>query len=346
MGTESRTPPPDLTQEDWRKALEENPAAFTFFQAVRLLQRGLPPERMLGESADPSEEVVRFTVNSSLGFPAGDLHDLLLDSEGRARISVNFMGLVGHMGVLPTHYSLLIDHQAEAEGDPDAFRDFLDIFQHRIISLFYKAWERSHFFVPFERGEKDKVSARLLDLMGLGTGGLPAMMKAPAETLLFYAGLLGMTQRSSVAFEQFLTDYFGVPVEVEQFRGGWYRLSESSQCKIDDEAGLSGGLGHGTVVGDEIWDPQAKVRIRIGPLTRSEYNDFLPGGSAHKTLKEMTRFFSDDQFDFEVQLVLAREDVPGVVLGSEERAQPPLGWCTWLRTEPLMRDADETILLI
>jgi type VI secretion system protein ImpH len=331
---------------EWEKALEQNPGAFTFFQAVRLLQREVAQERRVGEFAHPSEEPLRFTVNSSLAFPVGDVHEFRPAEEDPAKLSVNFMGLVGHMGVLPMHYTLLIDQQAEAEGDPEAYRDFLDIFQHRMISLFYQAWERSHFYVPFERGEEDRVSRCLTHLMGLGLPALGPGVKERIQELLFYCGLMGLRQRSAVAFDQLLEDYFGVPIEVEQFRGGWYRLSESAQCRIDEEEGMGSGLGEGTVVGDEIWDPQAKVRIRIGPLSRDQYDDFLPGGLAHQALREMTRLFSDGQFDFEAQLILDKDDVPGVVLGSEEKGLPPLGWSTWLRTKPTDHHADETILSI
>ncbi len=346
MGAESRTPPSGIERTEWEKALEENPGAFSFFQAVRLLQRELPPGSRVGEFAHPAEEPLRFTVNSSLGFPVGDIHRIRPGEEGPATMSVNFMGLVGHMGVLPMHYTLLIDQQAEAEGDPEAYRDFLDIFQHRMISLFYQAWERSHFYVPVERGDEDRISAHLADLMGLGLEELETGVRDRIQSLLFYCGLMGLRQRSGVAFEQLLEDYFDVPVQVEQFRGGWYRLSESSQCRIDDEEGMGGGLGEATVVGDEIWDPQAKVRICIGPLSRDRYDGFLPGGLAHQALREMTRFFSDGQYDFEVQLILEKDDVPGVVLGSEEKGLPPLGWSTWLRTRSAERHADETILSI
>ena len=84
---------------------------------------------------------------------------------------------------------------------------------------------------------------------------------------------------------------------------------------MDDEGEeASPRLGEHTVVGDEIWDPQARVRLRIGPLSREKYEEFLPGGQAHKTLKALTSFFGDGQFDFEAQLVLKKEHVPPVVL--------------------------------
>ncbi len=347
MGTESGTPSPDLRPSaPWEEALDDAPESFTFFQAVRLLHRRFPDRRPIGEFAHPSEEVVRFSVNPSLAFPAGDVQDLLLDPEAPPRLQVNFMGLVGHMGVLPVQYSLLIDEQAAAEGEPDPFRDFLDIFHHRILSLFYKAWERSHFWVAFERGEEDPVTRRLLDLVGLGTEDLRRRMSLRDEALLFYSGLLGSQHRSAVALEQLLEDHFQVPAAVEQFAGGWYGLSAQSRCRLDDEEELGGGLGDGTVVGDEVWDPHARVRIRIGPLRRERYDEFLPGGSAHRDLREMTRFFSDGQFDFQVQLVLDRRDVPGMVLGEDTESALPLGWCTWIRTRPFSRDAAETTFMI
>ena len=342
MGTESRIPPPDLTPEAWEEALNEAPESFGFFQAVRLLHRRLQDRKGVGEFADPSEEVIRFSVNPSLAFPAGEIQDIRFDPEGQVNMMINFMGLVGHMGVLPMQYTLLIDDQAAKEGDPDGFREFLDIFQHRIISLFYKAWERSHFYVPFERGEDDPLSQRLMDLIGLGTGDLRGRMGIRDEALLFYSGLLGSRHRSAVALERLLEDYFQVPVEVVQFKGGWYGLSRDSQCRIDDDEESGEGLGEGLAVGDEIWDPQARVQLKIGPLRRNEYDDFLPGGSSYTALKGITQFFGDGQFDFEVQLILHREDVPGIVLGAEEEKTPPLGWCTWIRTRPFSRHADET----
>jgi type VI secretion system protein ImpH len=346
MAAESRVPPTDLTPEAWEKVLGEAPETFSFFQAVRLLHRHLEGRSGVGGFAAPSDEVARFSANPSLSFPAGEIQALRTDPDGRTEMVVNFMGLVGHMGVLPTQYTLLIDEQAATEGDPDGFRQFLDMFHHRLLSLFYKAWERSHFYVPFERGEDDPLSKRLLDLVGLGSGDLRGRMRIRDEALLFYSGLLGSRHRNAIALERLLEDYFDVPVEVVQFKGGWFGLSPDSQCRIDDDEKLGGGLGEGTVVGDEIWDPQARVQIKIGPLRREAYDAFLPGGRSVTALKGITQFFGDGQFDFEVQLILHRDDVRGIVLGAEEEPAQPLGWSSWIRTRPFARDADETTFQI
>ncbi|HEX3866011.1 MAG TPA: type VI secretion system baseplate subunit TssG, partial [Gemmatimonadaceae bacterium] len=109
--------------------------------------------------------------------------------------------------------------------------------------------------------------------------------------------------------------------------------------------GEEGSLGFGAVAGDEVWDQQGRVRLRIGPLARDQYDQFLPGGRSFDALRALTRFFGNDQFDFEVQLVLAREDAPAFRLDGDDTPLP-LGWCTWLRTSPLDRDPDDARFLL
>lgn len=345
MATESGIPDARVESAAERD-LREDPQSFGFFQAVRLLQRLDRERRPIGGFAHPSEEVVRLSSNPDLGFPAGEIQDLRYDAGDAGRMQVNFMGLVGSQGVLPTHYSQLVRSERREEARP--LGDFLDMFQHRMLSLFYAAWERAHFYVPFERGESNLVSRHLLDLVGLGARPLRRRMQVRDDALLFYCGLLGMRQRGAIALEQLLADYFQAPVNVEQFVGGWYGLSTSSRCRVDDEpSDESPALGAGAVVGDEVWDPQARVRVRIGPLSRERYDRFLPGGSAHAALKSIVEFFSDGQLDYELQLVLERDDVPGIVLGEEtEEEAAPLGWCTWIRTRPFVEDADQTTLAL
>jgi len=100
----------------------------------------------------------------------------------------------------------------------------------------------------------------------------------------------------------------------------------------------------GAVAGDEIWDQQARVRIRIGPLPRDQFDRFLPTGPAAEELRGLVRFFGHDQYDFEVQLVLQGDEVPGCTLGADAPIDQPLGWSTWIRSAAFRRDADETVL--
>ena len=333
-----------LAQPGLEEALRERPNAFEFFQAVRALERLLANRRPVGAFGEPSEEVVRFAVNPDIAFPASEIHALALPEDGGpARMAVNFIGLTGPEGVLPYAYSQLVAERVRARDT--GLRDFLDLFHHRIVSLFYRAWEKYRFAVSYERDGRDLLTQHLRDLIGLGGAGLQGRAGVRDEALLFYAGLLAPAQRSAVGLQQLVADYFDVPVQVEQFVGGWYPLTVETQCAVGAEEEASEQLGRGAVVGDEVWDPQARVRLRLGPLTRRQYDRFLPGGNAYEPLRALTRFYSGDQFDFEIQLVLARDEVPACVLG-DGAPGTPLGWCTWMRSRPFGRDPDDTVLTL
>jgi type VI secretion system protein ImpH len=334
---------PLAVQLELEDQLKESPTAFEFFQAVRLLERLLPDRSPVGLFGDPAEEVTRFVVNPDTAFPAGEIQSLELRGDAPARMAVNFMGLTGPEGVLPYSYSLLVSERMRARDT--TLRDFLDLFHHRIISLFYRAWEKYRFGVAHERNQRDIVTQHLKDLVGLGESRLQERLAIRDDVLLFYAGLLAPQQRSAAALQQLVEDYFGVRVEVEQFVGGWYPLSPETQCAVGEDDDASEQLGWGAVAGDAVWDPQARVRLRLGPLTRRQYDDFLPNGSAFEPLQTLTRFFSGDQLDFEVQLQLARDEVPACALGVDGPGSP-LGWCTWMRSQAFARDPDDTVLTL
>jgi type VI secretion system protein ImpH len=225
-----------------------------------------------------------------------------------------------------------------------ALRDFLDIFNHRIVSLFYQAWEKYHFWVTYEREGHDRISQCLLDLVGLGTRGLQRRQAVADETFIYYSGLFSLHTRPAQGLKQVLEDYFDVPVEVEQFSGGWWTLDRPSQCRLEGGTTYAEQLGVGAVVGDEVWDPQSSARVILGPLPLRQYLDFLPNGTAYRPLRDLLHFYGNRQVDFEVRLVLRREEVPECELGRVAEAVPQLGWCTWVKSAPFGRDPGDTIL--
>jgi type VI secretion system protein ImpH len=323
--------------------LGERPQAYAFFQAVRLLGQLFPDRDEVGGFGDPTRETVRFGVNPAIGFPPSEIHRLDLSTEP-ARMLVNFFGLIGPLGVLPYHYSLLVSERARA-GDT-ALGAFLDLFHHRLLGLFYRAWRKHHYPVGFGTEAGDRLTDRLFESIGLGVPAFRDRLPVPDQTLAFYGGLLGAHQRSALALEQLLEDYFGVPVEVIQFVGAWYPVPQGTQCELDDGEAEQNRLG-ASVVGDELLDRQARVRVRVGPLTREQYDTFLPGGDAYGALRALTQFFSDDRFDFEVQLVLAGDHVPPCVLHTGAHGVgPPLGWATWLPTRQPGQQVDDTVLTL
>jgi type VI secretion system protein ImpH len=333
---------PDVSDCSVEAKLRKEPYLFEFFQAVRLLERLLPGRSPVGRFSPPGTEMIRFIANSTLAFPASQVQSLEWSEDGPGKMKVNFMGLTGPEGVLPLYYTALLAERTRS-GDRSAV-DFFDIFNHRIISLFYLAWEKYRFSVAYEREGPDPFSHHLMDLIGLGTPGLQNRLPVPDDSLLYYSGLLAQRPRSASALQSILGDYFEVPVEVEQFAGGWYLLDRNTQTSLQGGLGESEQLGFGAVVGDEVWDETARVRIKIGPLSLEQYRDFLPQGSAFASLRALTDFFSNGEFDFEIKLILDHDEVPPCVLGAEEESAPRLGWHTYIKTRPMKVDASETIL--
>jgi type VI secretion system protein ImpH len=333
-----------LNVSELAEMLRSHPWNFEFFQAVRLLERLHPDRQPVGQFSVPSSEAVRFRAHASTVFPASEIQSLSDSDDERADMEVNFMGLFGPIGVLPLYYTELIAERARVRDT--ALIDFLDIFNHRLISLFYRAWEKYRFPIAYARGDMDQVGRRLLDFIGLGTAGLQSRQKVPDDALIYYSGLLSQQPRCAANLENLLADYFEVPLEVEQFVGAWYKLDESTQFCMANGADVSEQLGFGAVVGDEIWDTQGRVRLKIGPLRMPRYLDFLPSGAAFAPLRAMAEFYAGCEIDFEVQLILDRRDVPVCELGAAGEAGPRLGWITWARTKPMGRDPGETILLL
>lgn len=342
MAAPSGTRDPHVTTSAIRTLLERDEACeFKFFQAVRLLERILTDRAPVGRFEHPSREVVRFGAHPSMTFPASEIQTI--DWKGETpQMIVNFMGLTGPMGVLPLYYTEMMVERSRSKDH--GIRNFFDIFNHRVLSLFYQAWEKYRFTVSYERGDRDRFSHFLLDLIGLGTQGLQERQPIRDDSYRFYAGLFSMHARSAAGLRQILMDYFDVPVEIEQFVGAWYAIDEPNQCCFEDGNDYSEQLGFGAVVGDEIWDMNSGVRITLGPLSLDQYLDFLPNGSAYEPLRALTKFYSDGELDFEIRLVLKRDEVPFCELGATGKGAPQLGWCTWGKTRPMGRDPGDTIL--
>ena len=336
MAAQSGTANLDVTDAWLQQRLERDACQFEFFQALRLIERLYPMRSPVGRYVRPGDEVVRFSAHTAWSFPASQIQQLMWKGSGPPVMVVNFMGLTGPMGVLPLYYTELVMHRVRAKDS--SLRDFLDIFNHRMISLFYQAWEKYRFTVAYERGERDRFSHHLLDLIGLGTIGLQDRQAIPDDSLLFYTGLLSLHPRSASALRNILMDYFNVPVQVEQFVGAWYPLEQDDQCCFDRGQMYSEQVSTGAVVGDEIWDQASAVRVSLGPLTLRQYLDFLPNGSAYEPLRALTKFYSGASMDFEIQLVLRHDEVPFCELGASGDESALLGWTSWGKTKPMTRD--------
>nr|WP_281396727.1 type VI secretion system baseplate subunit TssG [Roseospira visakhapatnamensis] len=342
-----------------------HPERFSAFQAVRLLEWAarraeadprLRAPRPVGESHDPTEEVVRLGAAVWPAFAPAEIAEahakgLWEDHPGPPGLRVTYMGLTGPSGVLPPLVGDAVVDTVKARSR--SLRDFLDLFDHRLLSLFHRAWKKYRLPAQYEQAAgpergaaPDPVTAVLAALIGQGTPGLAGRLAFDDEALIHYCGPLARRQRPAVMVEALLSDMLGRPVRVEQFAARWMALAIEDQTRLASAAEPLGqycALGLDAVVGDRVRDVQGAFRLRIGPLSLQRFTAFLPGAPEAARLADMTRRVVGPDLDFDVQLTLRADQVPPLRLGGAADCPPRLGWTTWLGDSPPGADRDDAV---
>ncbi|WP_207000324.1 type VI secretion system baseplate subunit TssG [Trinickia mobilis] len=307
------------------RQLEDEALRFDFFQALRLLENAYPDKPRIGESLRPRDDAVRFAQEPELVFHPTTLGAFTPARDGRAaRLAVKFFGLLGPHGPLPTHITEYVRDRARNANDP-TFARFLDIFHHRMVALFYRAWANAQPAVSLDRPGRDRFSVYVGSLFGLGESALRGRDAVPDFAKLHFAGLLAGPTRPAAGLKLVLSRFFCLPVQIEQWAGHWMPMPDRTLSRLGARDG-SCRLGVSTMLGARVWDCQHKFRIVIGPVTMADYERFLPGGASLSRLVDWVRNYTRDGLDWDLNLQLRREDVPRLKLGRHTR----LGYTTWL----------------
>jgi type VI secretion system protein ImpH len=338
---------------------------YSFLQSVRLLERSAVFDRKLSNArvaispvssfAPPANEAIRFKTHQSLAFPSGEIKSISKNSaksinEKQWQLIVNFLGISGVQGVLPYHYSELILKRQKVKDE--TLEQFLNLFNHRTISLFYKAsvkyrlpiqYEKNHLHVT-TRSKTDQHSQTLLSLIGLGTAGLENRLYTKDESLIFYAGLFNQKIRNTSNLKQILKSHFNIPVEIEQFIGQWKELIDDVRSKLPDfnnPMGRNAQLGRSLMIGKKGWFAQGKIRIILGPLNKSQLDRFAPGTVTLKALNELVSMYVGMENDYEFRIRIYKRDRPQRIKLSA-KSPSIIGWDTWLTSKPGSYKDDET----
>ncbi len=314
------------------RALEEKPYRYDFFQALRRIECLFPRKPRLGQALRPVDEPVRFGQEPALTFAPSTITSFRTPAGATVPLmAVRFFGLLGPNGPLPLHLTEFARGRSINAGDQTLVR-FLDLFHHRFLELFYRAWAQAQPTVSLDRPRDDRFSFYTGSLFGLGETSLRQRDAVDDFAKLYFSGLLARHVRNRDGLVALLTGYFRLPVSVEEFAGNWMRLQEEDRTRLgrfgwNGWNGWNGAaLGKGAVLGARVWDCQHKFRIRLGPLDLSQYESFLPGGSALTKLVAWVRQYLSFELEWDVRLVLKRAQVPKTRLGQFGR----LGWTTWL----------------
>jgi type VI secretion system protein ImpH len=334
MAAGDRTTPDALIRE-----LTDGAHRYGFFQAVRLLECLLSKERGVGKSEHPREDPVRFCQDTSLAFapttidryvPAGTDH--------AARLFVNFMGLLGPNGALPLTVSGYLHDRVHNHNDTAMVR-FLDIFNHRMISLFYRGWAAGQQVLSRDRPDDDTYDRFVGSLFGLGMRSFLGADVVPDEAKRHFAGRLASQAKNPEGLEGIVSGYFGIPTKIVEFVGRWMPLVDEYRCRLGTPRG-SQALGSTAIVGGRVWECQQKFRLRLGPMALADYERLLPRTDSFRRLVDWVHYYIGHELVWDVVLILKAKEVPRTRLGSYGR----LGWTTWLAKEQFDDDVGDLLI--
>jgi type VI secretion system protein ImpH len=314
--------------------LKAAPHRFDPFEALRHLdhlQRGAARQRIRG------------TITNR--YVAAPLTGLSQAGDGDGAIDVAFVALAGPLGPLPPSYTeaaLL----ARKRRSP-SLAAFFDIFVQRLAELFVRAAEKYRLPARVDRDAidgtqagGDAIAASMFALIGFALPALRGRLSFSDSELLPYAGLLGNRMRSTAGLAIMLTDFLGVPVRIEPFRGRWVAVSPAEQTRLDPVAGQYSRLGVDAVAGARLFDVQGAFRIVVGPLDYPDFLSFSPDGARMRRLVDVARLYAGAHLSFDVQLILAKQAIPECQLAGTNAM---LGWNTWVRLLPAARDSGDAI---
>jgi type VI secretion system protein ImpH len=302
---------------------------FEFFpaRARRVMVGGARGRAPLGLGSEPAAEAVKLSSPISLKFPATDIARIDgADPESRPTVHANVMTLAGHGGPLPDWVTELMSLRlSRRDRGP---RDFLDIFNHRFLSLLYRVRARARVAFGFSRPDRSPAARYLYSLIGLGTPRMLSRMGINDRVLLYYSGLMAGRARSTGALEQLLARCLDAPIRVAPLHGRWLDLHRDDWTLLG-RMGRNNRLGT-AIVGRRVWDVESCFVLEVGPLPFRDHLTFLPGGSRHAPFVALTRFFVGETLEFVIRLTIKRSEIPRLKLSARTGAR--LGWTSFLRT--------------
>lgn len=333
-------PPRDLVAV--LEAIRAEPFRYGLFQALRLIEgadAGKP--RMGRPEGRATAEPVRLGQKPALEFAPATLAEVEEGTDGRPpRLLVYGFGLFGPNGPMPRHLTEHLIERRVVHKDQTVAR-FADIFHHRLLTLFYRAWADAEPTVSHDRPDDDPFAGYVASLIGLGLPSLRDRDALPDGVKLHFAGRLAGQARNADGLRAMIGTFFGLPAEVNEFVRAWMDLPEELRWRLGDRR--SGALGGGLTVGARVMDAQHRFRVVLGPMGLADYRRMLPGGTTQGSglgrLVALVRTYAGDEHAWDVRLVLRAAEVPRLRLDGSAQ----LGWTSWLPRPPAAPDAGDLV---
>lgn len=317
-------------------ALQERPYAFDFFEALRRVECAWNELPRLGTATRPADEPVRLGQKPALEFPPSMLAGVEPIDQARLKILVYFLGLYGPQGPLPLHLTEYVQDRVTNARDT-TLAAFSDIFHHRMLELFYRAWANPRPTVQYDRPETDRFAFYIAALLGIATPALRDKDEWPDRAKLFFSGTLAGGTKTRSGLEALLQEYLGLPVRIEECVGEWLPLEPTELMRLGDSE--TGRLGT-SVLGARVWSAQHKFRIVIGPVDIGDLLQYLPGSPSLSRLRAAVLNYLGYEYAWDIQFIVRRARVPAMKLGQFGH----LGWSSWAAPARSGEDIDDVII--
>jgi type VI secretion system protein ImpH len=310
--------------------LEKEPWRFDYFAVLRHLERKHKDRPRISDSAARRDEFVHLGQDPFMDFPASNLSRVTQEKDKTLKIFVKYLGLLGPQGALPLAITEEAHHYVIARDD--AFPRFLDIFNHRFIQLFFRAWADSRPIAQHDRPDLDRFVAYVGSAIGLGSTPYRDLDSVPDAAKLGYAGLLGAKAKSASRLAGAIQGLFKVDAEVEEFVGTRLVIEAAEWSILGARYNV---LGDDALLGRTVFSVQDKIRIKIFTRSLAQYMRFLPTGDLCEPLADLVFFYNGEELDWDAELAIPSGAAEPIRLGQFGQ----LGWTTWMSPNWTLKDA-------
>ena len=349
MATKNRRKSSHLSEK-----IETSPWRFDFFQLVRLLEDESKQNATneVGNFTPAISEAIKFRTNPHLNFEPAPIKALKrINDKQQTELEVNFWGLNGSSGTLPFHYSELISQRLR--NNDHALKDFVDIFNHRSLSLFYKAWQKHRPWLK-QPGKDEALSKYhvnhhqeiLKGLTGL-SGEKNASFNKPEGAWLNYPGFAAARVSSPSMLKQAIHHHFDLTVDIKEFKGQWETMPTDVRSQLADRKsnGMNNALGVNALLGSRCWNAQNRFEIEIIDIEYEQFMTFSPGSEKLNALYQLIKFKVGTELDFDLTLKVQKNKLHAASFSSGDvstGSPPQLGWNSRLqsRTESQIQSDD------
>ncbi len=323
----------------FERELREAPWSFGFYSSLRKIECLHPELPRIADSMHLNEDSVLFGQRPSMAFAPASIAAYGPGERGsKPRLDVLLFGLFGPNGPMPLHLTEYAWERDRHHGDT-TLRRFCDVFHHRMLALFYRAWADAEPSVSFDRPDDDRFHTYVGSLAGYGMASLTDRDEMPDATKLHFAGRLAAQTKNAEGLVEIIRGYFRVPAEVDEFSGEWLTLPEEYRCRLG-ESPATGTLGGNITIGAAVYECQHKFTLLFGPVTLKTYEKMLPGRHSLARLVAVIRNYIGDELAWDLNLLLRHDEVPETRLGE----YGALGWTTWLGSYHAKTPADDLVL--